>query len=60
MRCYEKRVPVLYNARMWDRYAAPHRDTVFAIKDDFASVFGKTFLAAYDAEMESYRGSGRD
>ncbi|KAB1584902.1 type VI secretion system-associated FHA domain protein TagH [Burkholderia cepacia] len=58
-RWYEKRVPVLYKARMWDRYAATHRDTVFAIEDDFASVFGKAFLAAYDAEVESYRGSGR-
>ena len=56
---YEKRLPVLYKARMWDRYAATHRDTVFAIEDDFASVFGKAFLAAYDAEVESYRGSGR-
>ncbi|KAG8154543.1 type VI secretion system-associated FHA domain protein TagH [Burkholderia catarinensis] len=59
MRWYEKRVPALYKARMWDRYAATHRDTVFAIEDDFASVFGKAFLAAYDAEVESYRGSGR-
>ncbi|KVK72807.1 hypothetical protein WS90_32025 [Burkholderia cepacia] len=59
MRWYERRVPVLYKARMWDRYAATHRDTVFAIEDDFASVFGKAFLAAYDAEVESYRGSGR-
>ncbi|KVD37960.1 type VI secretion system-associated FHA domain protein TagH [Burkholderia ubonensis] len=56
---YEKHLPVLYKARMWDRYAATHRDTVFAIEDDFASVFGKAFLAAYDAEVESYRGSGR-
>ncbi|WP_175942304.1 type VI secretion system-associated FHA domain protein TagH [Burkholderia pyrrocinia] len=59
MRWYEKHVPALYKARMWDRYAATHRDTVFAIEDDFASVFGKAFLAAYDAEVESYRGSGR-
>ncbi|MBN3787887.1 type VI secretion system-associated FHA domain protein TagH [Burkholderia sp. Ac-20353] len=58
-RWYEKRLPVLYKARMWDRYAATHRDTVFAIEDDFASVFGKAFLAAYDAEVESYRGGGR-
>ena len=43
MRWYEKRVPVLYKARMWDRYAATHRDTVFAIEDDFASVFGRRF-----------------
>ncbi|KWC13754.1 type VI secretion system-associated FHA domain protein TagH [Burkholderia ubonensis] len=56
---YEKHLPVLYKARMWDRYAATHRDTVFAIEDDFASVFGKAFLAAYDAEVESYRGSVR-
>ncbi|KUZ06979.1 hypothetical protein WI28_22920 [Burkholderia diffusa] len=59
MRWYERRVPALYKARMWDRYAATHRDTVFAIEDDFASVFGKAFLAAYDAEVESYRGSNR-
>ncbi|MGU7768698.1 type VI secretion system-associated FHA domain protein TagH [Burkholderia sp. MR1-5-21] len=56
---YEKHLPALYKARMWDRYAAAHRDTVFAIEDDFASVFGRAFLAAYDAEVESYRGSGR-
>ncbi|TCW75931.1 type VI secretion system-associated FHA domain protein TagH [Burkholderia sp. SRS-46] len=56
---YEKRVPALYKARLWDRYAATHRDTVFAIEDDFASVFGKAFLAAYDAEVESYRGRSR-
>ncbi|KVN29487.1 hypothetical protein WJ63_09155 [Burkholderia pyrrocinia] len=56
---YEKRVPVLYKARLWDRYVATHRDTVFAIEDDFASVFGKAFLAAYDAEVESYRGRSR-
>ncbi|MBR8064067.1 type VI secretion system-associated FHA domain protein TagH [Burkholderia ambifaria] len=59
LRWYEKRVPALYKARMWDRYAATHRDTVFAIEDDFSSVFGKAFLAAYDAEVESYRGSSR-
>ncbi|SAL02841.1 FHA domain-containing protein [Caballeronia ptereochthonis] len=56
---YERHLPTLYKARMWDRYAATHRDTVFAIEDDFASVFGKAFLAAYDAEVESYRGIGR-
>ncbi|KWZ48579.1 hypothetical protein WS73_08905 [Burkholderia savannae] len=56
---YEKRLPALYKARLWDRYATTHRDTLFAIEDDFASVFGKAFLAAYDAEVESYRGRGR-
>lgn len=56
---YEKRVPALYKARLWDRYAATHRDTLFAIEDDFASVFGKAFLSAYDAEVESYRGRCR-
>lgn len=56
---YEKRVPALYKARLWDRYATMHRDTLFAIEDDFASVFGKAFLSAYDAEVESYRGRCR-
>ncbi|WZV80017.1 type VI secretion system-associated FHA domain protein TagH [Burkholderia pseudomallei] len=56
---YEKRVPALYKARLWDRYATTHRDTLFAIEDDFASVFGKAFLSAYDAEVESYRGRCR-
>ncbi|AIO70948.1 type VI secretion system-associated FHA domain protein TagH [Burkholderia oklahomensis] len=56
---YEKRLPVLYKARLWDRYTTTHRDTLFAIEDDFASVFGKAFLAAYDAEVESYRGRCR-
>jgi len=59
MRWYEKRVPALYEARMRDRYAATHRDTVFAIEDDFAPVFGKAFHAAYDAEVKRYRGSSR-
>ncbi len=44
---------------MWNRYAVTHRDTVFA-EDDFASVFGNAFLAAYDAEVQSCRDSGRD
>ncbi|WP_063534298.1 type VI secretion system-associated FHA domain protein TagH [Burkholderia sp. MSMB1589WGS] len=56
---YEKRVPALYKARLWDRYATTHRDTLFAIEDDFASVFGKAFLSAYDAEVEGYRGRCR-
>ncbi|MET5012647.1 type VI secretion system-associated FHA domain protein, partial [Burkholderia pseudomallei] len=30
---YEKRVPALYKARRWDRYAPTHRDTLFAIED---------------------------
>ncbi|AOJ05476.1 hypothetical protein WS70_27760 [Burkholderia mayonis] len=34
--------------------------TLFAIEDDFASVFGKAFLAAYDAEVERYRGRCRN
>lgn len=58
-RWHEKRVPVLYKARLWDRYVATHRDTLFAIEDDFASVFGKAFLCAYDAEVENYRGRCR-
>ncbi|AOJ06071.1 type VI secretion system-associated FHA domain protein TagH [Burkholderia mayonis] len=59
-RWYEQRLPVLYKARLWDRYATTHRDTLFAIEDDFASVFGKAFLAAYDAEVENYRGRCRN
>jgi len=58
-RWYERYVPSLYKARMWDRYVNHHRDAVFAIEDDFASVFGKAFLAAYDAEVEGYRGRSR-
>ncbi|NRO99432.1 type VI secretion system-associated FHA domain protein TagH [Paraburkholderia sp. NMBU_R16] len=58
-RWYERYVPLLYRARMWSRYENHHRDAVFAIEDDFASVFGKAFLAAYDAEVEGYRGRSR-
>ncbi|SAK82993.1 FHA domain-containing protein [Caballeronia calidae] len=58
-RWYERRVPMLYKARMWDSYVAAHRDTVLAVEDDFASVFGKAFLAAYDAEIERYRSGNR-
>ena len=58
-RWYERYVPSLYRARMWDRYVNHHRDAVFAIEDDFASVFGKAFLAAYDAEVEAHRGRPR-
>ncbi|WP_426400787.1 type VI secretion system-associated FHA domain protein TagH (plasmid) [Ralstonia sp. R-29] len=58
-RWYELGVPALYKARLWDRYATIHRETVFAIEDDFASVFGKAFLTAYDAEVERYRGRTR-
>ena len=58
-RWYERYVPTLYKARMWDRYVTTHRDAMFAIEDDFASVFGKSFLAAYDAEVEGYRGHAR-
>lgn len=58
-RWYERYVPLLYRARMWNRYENHHRDAVFAIEDDFASVFGKAFLAAYDAEVEGYRGRSR-
>lgn len=58
-RWYEQKLPMLYKARLWDRYAALHRDVVVAVEDDFASVFGKSFLKAYDAEVESYRGRRR-
>jgi FHA domain-containing protein len=58
-RWYERCVHTLYKARMWDRYVNIHREAVFAIEDDFASVFGKSFLAAYDVEVEGYRGHSR-
>ena len=58
-RWYERYVPALYRARMWNRYVSHHRDAVFAIEDDFASVFGKAFLTAYDAEVEDFRGRSR-
>lgn len=58
-RWYERRWPLLRRARMWERYVALHRDVVLSVEDDFASVFGKSFLDAYDSEIESYRGRRR-
>ncbi len=58
-RWYERKWPMLHRARMWERYVALHRDVVLSVEDDFASVFGKSFLDAYDSEIERYRGQRR-
>jgi len=58
-RWYERMWPMLRKARIWERYVALHRDVVLAVEDDFSSVFGKSFLGAYDAEVERYRGRRR-
>lgn len=55
-RWYERYLPPLYKARMWDCFAADHRNAMCAIEDDFASVFGKAFLDAYDLQVANYRG----
>ena len=59
MRCAgTKRVPVLYKARMGSLRGDPSRHGV-RDRGRFRVGVRQAFLAAYDAEVESYRGSGR-
>jgi type VI secretion system FHA domain protein len=42
-------------ARLWDAYAVLHARTVRALDDDFDSVFGKSFVRAYERVMAELR-----
>jgi type VI secretion system FHA domain protein len=44
-------LPERRKARLWDRYAALHRATEQALAEDFDSVFGKSFVRAYEQAM---------
>ncbi|KAF0811564.1 hypothetical protein IGB42_03950 [Andreprevotia sp. IGB-42] len=52
---YERMLPPGKEGRAWLQYRALHQSMVNAVEEDFQSVFGNAFLAAYDAEVELYR-----
>jgi len=45
-------VPARRKAGMWDRYTKLFRNIQLETRDDFQTLFGKTFLASYEAEIE--------
>ena len=42
-------------AKMWDLYAELFKDIYAEAQDDFQTLFGKAFLAAYESEIERFR-----
>jgi FHA domain-containing protein len=54
-RWYESLIPHTKASRAWVQYCKLHRSMLDAVEDDFNTVFGNAFLAAYDAEAELYR-----
>ncbi|WP_035058385.1 type VI secretion system-associated FHA domain protein TagH [Andreprevotia chitinilytica] len=52
---HEKLAPRGRDGRAWAHYRALHENMIAAVEDDFHAVFGASFLAAYDAEVEHYR-----
>lgn len=47
-------LPVSRKARMWDHYGKLFRNIQAEAQDDFQSLFGKAFLAAYEEEIERF------
>lgn len=45
-------LPARRKAGMWDRYTKIFRNVQLETRDDFQTLFGKTFLATYEAEIE--------
>ena len=45
-------LPARRKAGMWDRYTKIFRNVQMETRDDFQTLFGKTFLATYEAEIE--------
>ncbi|MFD2837238.1 type VI secretion system-associated FHA domain protein [Azotobacter vinelandii] len=43
------------DSRAWAHYRNLHQAMLTALEEDFHTVFGQAFLAAYDAEVELYR-----
>ncbi|GAB3376377.1 type VI secretion system-associated FHA domain protein TagH [Azotobacter armeniacus] len=52
---HERLVPRGRDSRAWVHYCSLHQTMVTAVEEDFHTVFGQAFLAAYDAEVELYR-----
>ena len=44
-------LPERRKARLWEKYEALHRATEQALAEDFDSVFGKSFVRAYEQAM---------
>ena len=47
-------LPVFRKARMWDHYGKLFRNVQAEAQDDFQTLFGKAFLAAYEEEIERF------
>lgn len=45
-------LPARRKAEMWDRYTELFRNVHLETQDDFQTLFGKAFLAAYEVEIE--------
>jgi FHA domain-containing protein len=45
-------LPARRKAGLWDRYTKIFRNVQLETRDDFQTLFGKTFLATYEAEIE--------
>lgn len=48
-------MPTRRKAEMWDRYAELFRNVHLETQDEFQTLFGKTFLAAYEVEIERFK-----
>jgi predicted component of type VI protein secretion system len=46
----ERALPAMRKTRLWDLYLERYAQIRREVEDDFQSVFGKAFVAAYEAE----------
>lgn len=53
-------MPARRKAEMWDQYAELFRNVHLETQDEFQTLFGKTFLAAYEVEIERFKNGELD
>lgn len=53
-------LPMNRKARLWDLYVQRHRAILEEAQEDFHTLFGRAFLAAYEQQVERLKGERRD
>lgn len=53
-------LPVSRKAKMWDQYTELFQEIRLNAQDDFQALFGKTFVAAYEVEIERFKNREQD
>lgn len=53
-------LPANRKAKMWDLYTELFEENRLKSQDDFQAIFGKSFVAAYEAEIERFKNGRQD